>query len=155
MINVNCLKNVVLAPAKELDVWYAEPASDFKSLRVYWKVSFQSGCDFSWWELFNHLNSEWLWWMIHVTLLYSFNSLRVCVPSRRSHSVWACSVVAIVTLSELPASLLHNAQTEGQLLTTFEVWHPHIHTCTSSPSTTYTHSTHIYTHLVSHKDCES
>ncbi|XP_029285739.1 interleukin-12 receptor subunit beta-2 [Cottoperca gobio] len=25
------------APAKELDVWYAEPASDFKSLRVYWK----------------------------------------------------------------------------------------------------------------------
>ncbi|XP_037624766.1 interleukin-12 receptor subunit beta-2 [Sebastes umbrosus] len=25
------------APAKELDVWFAEPASDFKSLRVYWK----------------------------------------------------------------------------------------------------------------------
>ncbi|KAL3047532.1 hypothetical protein OYC64_021684 [Pagothenia borchgrevinki] len=25
------------APAKELDVWYAEPASDFRSLTVYWK----------------------------------------------------------------------------------------------------------------------
>ncbi|XP_067368515.1 interleukin-12 receptor subunit beta-2 isoform X1 [Channa argus] len=25
------------APAKELDVWYAEPASDSKSLKVYWK----------------------------------------------------------------------------------------------------------------------
>ncbi|XP_054458660.1 interleukin-12 receptor subunit beta-2 [Anoplopoma fimbria] len=25
------------APAKELDVWYAKSASDFKSLRVYWK----------------------------------------------------------------------------------------------------------------------
>ncbi|XP_070689061.1 interleukin-12 receptor subunit beta-2 [Pempheris klunzingeri] len=25
------------APAKELDVWYAEPASDLTSLRVYWK----------------------------------------------------------------------------------------------------------------------
>ncbi|KAL6107455.1 il12rb2 [Pungitius sinensis] len=25
------------APAKELDVWFAEAASDFKSLRVYWK----------------------------------------------------------------------------------------------------------------------
>ncbi|XP_042340081.1 interleukin-12 receptor subunit beta-2 [Plectropomus leopardus] len=25
------------APAKELDMWYAEPASDFNSLRVYWK----------------------------------------------------------------------------------------------------------------------
>lgn len=25
------------APAEELDVWYAEPTSDFKSLRVYWK----------------------------------------------------------------------------------------------------------------------
>lgn len=27
------------APAKGLDVWYAEQGSDFKSLRVYWKVS--------------------------------------------------------------------------------------------------------------------
>ncbi|XP_068175173.1 interleukin-12 receptor subunit beta-2 isoform X2 [Antennarius striatus] len=27
------------APARELDVWYTEPVSDFKSLRVYWKVA--------------------------------------------------------------------------------------------------------------------
>lgn len=33
---------IVSAPAKELDVWVPEAASDFKSLRVYWKVHLES-----------------------------------------------------------------------------------------------------------------
>lgn len=34
------------APAKELDVWYAEQRSDLNSLRVYWKVGVKVSVQF-------------------------------------------------------------------------------------------------------------
>lgn len=101
-----------LAPAKELDVWLA---SDFKHMKVYWKVSLiRKLIQFSLFIILNMFAAELNYMKLHCTwhiallcVLESEGLRSTCIPlSPFCVSVWACDIVTIVTLSDLCALLL-------------------------------------------------